>query len=102
MPIFAGRVAVALDVSDNLGVGLRSRIETKGSLNLVILEVTIDSFGATNNLYAIFLGSIVFSKHAGIGIGVITTDDHDGLNIELADNLQTFFKLIFFLKFCTS
>ena len=93
MPIFAGGVAVALDVSDNLGVGLRSRIETKGSLNLVILEVTIDSFGATNNLYAIFFGSIVFSKHAGIGIGVVTTNDYNSLDVKLTDNFKTLLKL---------
>ena len=68
VPVFACRVAVALNVTNHLSIGLAGSIETERSFNLVVLQVAVDSLGATDNLYAIVLGSIVFSQHASVGV----------------------------------
>ena len=102
MPILAGRIAVAFDVSDKLAVSLCGSIETERSFNLLVLQVAVDGFGATDNLYAVILGCIIFGQDACVGVRVVATDNNDGLNVQLADNLQAFFKLLGRFQFCTS
>ena len=48
------------------------------------------------------MGGIVLSQHTGIGVRVVTTDDHDGLDVELTDDLQTLLKLIHLLQLRTT
>ncbi len=102
VPILAGRVGVALDVTNELSVNLCSGVETKACLDLVVLQVTINGLRATDNLYAVILSSIVLSQHASVSIRVVTTDNYDSLDIELAKNLDTLLKLTNFLKLRTA
>ena len=102
MPVFACRIAVALNVTDELRVSLTSCIETERSLNLLVLQVTVDSLRTTDYLNAILLGSIVLSENAGVGVRVVTTDDNECLDTELTENLDTLLKLVFLLQLCTA
>ena len=102
MPILAGRIAVAFDVSDKLAVSLCGSIETERSLNLLVLQVAVNSFGATDNLYAVILGCIIFGQYACVGVRVVAADNNDGLNVQLADNIQALFKLLGCFQFRTS
>ena len=102
VPVLTCRVAVTLDVTDNLSVGLASSVEAERSLNLVVLQVAIDSLRTADNLYAVVLGSIVLSQNASVGVRVVTTDDYESLDIKLTQNLDALLKLVFLLKLCTA
>ena len=102
VPVFTGRVSITLDVTDKLRVNLCSSIETEAGLNLVVLQVAVDSLRAADDLHAILLSCIVLSEHASVGVGVITTNDDDSLDVELTDDLQSFLELIHLLKLCTA
>ena len=98
MPVFACAVAVALDVADELAVGLACGVESETGFNLLVLEVTIDGLGAANHLYAVVLGRIVLGQHTGIGIGVVSADDYQCLDAQLTENLDAALKLGFLLQ----
>ena len=102
MPVFTCRIAIALNVTNQLRISLAGCIETKRSLNLIVLQVTVDSLGTTDYLYTTLLGSIVLSQYAGIGIRVVTADDNNSLDVQLADNLQTLVKLVGLLQLGTA
>ena len=102
MPVFACRIAVALNVTDELRICLTSCIETERSLNLLVLQVTVDSLRTTDYLNAILLSSIVLSKYTSIGVRVITTDDNERLDTEFTENLDTLLKLVFLLQLGTA
>ena len=99
MPVFACRVAVALDVADNLAVGLASGVEAERSLDLVVLQVAVDGLGTADYLHAVVLCSVVFGQNACVGVGVVAADDYESLDVELAQNLDALFKLLFLLEF---
>ena len=102
MPIFTCRITVAFDIADKFTIRLSSGIETERGLDLLILQVTIDGLGATDNLYAIVLGCIIFGQNTCVGVRIITTDNNDSFDIELANNLQALLKLLGCFKFSTS
>ena len=102
MPVLACGIAVALDIADKLCICLCGSIKTEAGLYLVVLQVAVDCLRASDNLHAIVLGCIVFSKHAGIGIGVVTTNDYNSLDVKLTDNFKTLLKLVNLLKLGTS
>ena len=45
VPVLASRVTVALDVTDDFSVDLRSGVEAEGGLDLLVLQVTVDGLG---------------------------------------------------------
>ena len=98
MPVLTGRVAVTFDVTNKLCIGLAGCIETERGLNLVVLQVAVDGLRTTDDLHAILLGSIVLSQHAGIGVGVVATDDDECLDVEFAKNFYTLLKLLYLFK----
>ena len=102
VPILASGVAVALDVTDELGVSLTSGVETERGLNLVVLQVAVDGLRAADDLHTVLLSSIVLSKHAGVGVGVVATDDDNSLDVELANDLQTLLELLHLLELRTA
>ena len=102
MPIFAGRIAVAFDITDKFAISFCGSIETERSFNLLVLQVAVDGFGTTDNLYAVILGCIIFGQDACVGVRVVAADNNDGLNVQLADNLQALFKLLGCFQFRTS
>ncbi len=102
MPVFACRITVALNVSNQLGIGFASGVEAEGRLNLVVLQVAVDGLRTANHLYAILLGCIVFCQYTCIGIGVVAANDDNGFDVELADDFKTFLKLFNLLQFGSS
>ena len=102
VPVLASGVTVALDVTNQFAVSLAGSVETKGSLNLLVLQVTIDGLGATDYLYAIILGGIVFSKHTSVGVGVVATDNHESLDAKFAKDFDSALKLLYLLELRTA
>ena len=98
VPVLASGVGVALDVTDHFCVSFASGVETERSFDLVVLEVTVDGLGATDDLHAGVLGCEVFGQYASVGVGVVAADDYDGVDAQLANDLETLFKLCFFLE----
>ncbi len=88
MPVLLGRVAVSLDVSDQLAVGLRSCIESEGSLDILVLQVTVDGLRAADNLDAGIVCSHVLSKNCCVGIGIVAADDDDRSDAMLLADLS--------------
>ena len=87
MPVFLGRVAVALNITDNFRVNLCSSVETERSFDHIVLEVAVDSLWATDNLHAGILFLVVLGQDSSIGVRVITTDNNEGADAELVENL---------------
>ena len=99
VPVFTCRVTVTLDVTDYFCISLTSCIETERSFNHIVLQVTVDCFRATDYLYTILLGGIVFSQNTSVCVRVVTTNDNQCFDTEFLDNLKSFFKLIFLFQF---
>jgi len=102
VPIFASGVCVALDITDKLGINLCGGVETEAGLDLLVLQIAVDSLGTADDLNAIIVGSIILCQHAGIGIGVVSTDDDQGLDVELLQNLAALLKLVGFFQLGTA
>ena len=102
VPVFACRVAVALNVTYEFSISLSGGVEAERSFNLFVLQVAVNGLGASDDLYAHVLCCVVFCEHACVGVRVVATDDDDSLDIELAYDFQAFFKLVFLFKFGTS
>ena len=65
---------------------------------MLVLEVTVDGLGHTDNLHAGIMSLVVFGQNGGIGVAVITTDDYQSRDFEFAQNLQTGLKLFRLFK----
>ena len=52
-------------------------------------------------MHTIVLRSIVFGQHASVGVRIVATDNDNGLDVELTDNLEAFFELLLFLELRT-
>ena len=102
VPVLACAVAVTLDVAYQLAVCLACRVEAEGGLYLVVLQVAIYGLGTTYHLHSVLLGSIVFGQDAGVGVRVVAADYHEGLDAELAEDLDTALELGFLLQLCPS
>ena len=102
VPVLPRRVAVTLDITNDLRVDLCRSVEAKGGLYLLILEVSIDRLGAADHLHSCIDRLVVLGEYASVGIGVVTTDDHESRDPELAQNLKSAVKLILCLQLGTS
>ncbi len=75
VPVLLGRVCITLDVADQFGIRLRCSIETEGALDVVVLQVAVDSLRAADDLNTALVSSEVFRQHCGVRIRIITADD---------------------------
>ena len=82
VPVFLGRVGVAGNVADNFAVNFAGGVETEGSFDKAVLQVTIDGLRAADNLDGHVFRLVVFSQQAGVGVGVVTADNDDGGDAE--------------------
>ena len=80
MPVFLRRVGIALDVTNQFGIGLTCGVETEGGLNHLVLEVAVDGLRAADNLNAALFLQVVLSEYASVGVRVVATDDDYGLD----------------------
>ena len=102
MIIFFSGIAVTLNVSDHLRINLCCRIKTKGCLDKVVFEVSIDSLGATYHLNTCANLLVILGKNRCICIGVITTNYHESSDTKLLEYFETFVELFFLLKLSTA
>ena len=102
VPVFACRVTVARDVADQFRVRLGRGVKSEGRLHLVVLHVAVDRLRASDHLHAVFFCRVVFRQHAGVGVGVVATDDDERLDIEFAYDLHALLKLIHLFQFGAS
>jgi len=75
MVVFLGGSGIQTDVTDQFGVGLAGSVKTEGDFDVLVLQITIDGLGAADNSDGAVVGLKVFGQQAGVGIGVITSDD---------------------------
>ena len=99
MPVLLGGIGVALDITDHFAVGLGSCIETEGSLDILILEVTVDGLRAADDLNAGVVSSHVLCKNCCVGVGIVAADDHDRGKAVLLGNFYYDLKLSRRLEF---
>ena len=102
MPIFTGRVCIALDITDNLCIRFASRIETERSFDLFVLQIAVDGLRTADNLHTAFLGCVIFSQDTSVRIRVVATDDDNGFNTQFLDDFKSLFELFLFFEFGTS
>ena len=102
VPVFLCGIAVSLDVSDQLTVGLGSGIETEGALNIVVLQVAVDGLRASDNLYAGVVCCEVLSKNCSIRIGIVTTNDNNCSDAVLLANFSCYLELLLGLELCSA
>ena len=75
VPIFFGRVGIALNVAYKFGI-LISRIEAERSLYHRVFQVAVDGLGTAYYLNAIAFCLVIFCQYTGICIGVVVSDDY--------------------------
>ena len=102
VPIFLSRVTVSLYVTDYFGIYFTSRIETERRLYHFVLQVSIDSFRATDYLNSGSNLFIIFGEYASVGIGIVATDNNDSFDSQLFNNFETTVELILRFQFGTS
>ena len=102
MPVFLGGVGITLDVTDKLGIGLASGVETERGLDHLVLEVAVDSLRTADDLDTALLLEVVLGEHTGVGITIITTNNNDSLDTQLFAYLDTIVELPCLFQFGTS
>ena len=102
MPVLLGGVGIALDVADDLGVGLGGGVEAEGALDVLVLQVAVDGLGAADDLDAGIVGGAVLGKNRGVGVGVVTADDDQGVHTVLAAILYNDGELLLGLQLGTA
>ena len=86
VPVLLGGVAVSLDISDQLAVGLGCGIESEGRLDVFILQVAVDGLRAADDLYAGIVRCHILGQNCRVRVGVVAADDNDrGDAVLLAD-----------------
>ena len=81
VPVLLSGVGIAHDVSDEFGVGLDGSVETEGGFDVFVLKVAVDGLRAAANNAACAVGLEVFTENSSVGVGVVTTDDHDSVEL---------------------
>ena len=76
VPVFAGRDGVALDVSDEVGVNLAGRVEAEARLDVFAAQVAIDRLRNADHTERGVVGFCKLRELRGVGIRVVTADDH--------------------------
>ncbi len=102
MPVFFSGEAVALDVADKFGIYFCCGVETERGFDYFVLEVAVDSLGASDDLNACTDVLVIFSEYSGVGVGVVATDDHEGRDAELLEDFKAFVELFLLFEFCTA
>ncbi|OAV75147.1 hypothetical protein Barb7_01270 [Bacteroidales bacterium Barb7] len=100
VPVFAGRVAVAFNVADDFGIYLAGSVETERGFNLFVLQIAVDGFRATDDLYARTNRLVVFSQHTGVCVGIISSDDNQCLDVKLLQYFKPFVELLCGFQLC--
>ena len=83
VPVFLGAVRVALDVADELGIGLARGVETEGGLDHVVLEVAVDRLRHADHLGFHPEFREMLGQEGGVRVRVVAADDDDGVEFHL-------------------
>ena len=83
VPVLLGTVGITANISNQLGISLTSSVKSKACFNLLVLQVTVDSLGNTDNTGLLSQLQETLCQQGCICVGVITTDDYDGIQVEL-------------------
>ena len=102
VPVLLGGVGIAHDVADEFGVGLHGGVETEGGFDVFVLEVTVDGLRAAANHAACAVGLEVFTENSSVGVGVVTTDDHDSVELLGLGNSHALLELFFSFELGTA
>ena len=102
VPVLTSRITVALDVTNDFGVDLRSGVEAEGRFDLLVLQVAIDGLRAADDLHWSADTLVVFSQDGSVGIGVVTTDDDQSTDVELLEDLKTLVELLLLFELRTT
>ena len=102
VPVLLSGVSIAHDVADEFRVGLHSGVETEGGFDEFVLQVTVDGLRATANAGLDALGLEVFTENSSVRVGVVTTDDHDSVELLGFGNSHALLELFFSFELGTA
>ena len=83
VPVLLGTVGITANISNQLGISLTSSVKSKACFNLLVLQVTVDSLGNTDNTGLLSQLQETLCQQGCICVGVITTDDYNGIQVKL-------------------
>jgi hypothetical protein len=72
--VIFGWLHINAEVSNGLWVDLRRRIEAKAHGNVLVLEIAVDSLGASDDFAGGLVLGKVFAEQASISVGVISSN----------------------------
>lgn len=81
VPVLAGGVGVAHDVADEFGIGLDGSVETEGGFDVFVLQVAVDGLRAAADDAGGTVRLEVFAENGSVRVGVVTTDNHDSVEL---------------------
>gem|GEM_PF-4718134 len=73
---------------------LQAVSKPKEDSNHLVLQVSVDSFRATDYLNSGSDLFIIFGEYASVGIGIVATDNNDSFDTQLFNNFETTVELI--------
>ena len=93
---------IRAEISNGLRVYLGGSIKTEADWDVLVLQITIDSLWASNNLCLCVVLSEVLSKEAGIGVGVISTNYDKTVKVKVCGILERVSELLWGLNLVAS
>ena len=102
VPVLPGRIAIALDITDQFAIDFGGRVEAEGGFYLFVFQVAVDRLRTADHLYSGIDRGIVLGQDAGVGVGVVATDDDQCLDVQLSQYLQSGFELFGLVQLGTS
>ena len=96
MVVFLRADGIEHNISNALAVHFASSVKSKGNFDKLILQITVNSFWATNNLSQLFNRSLeeyfyfcwavvckeVLREQTGISIGVVSSNNNQTIKLE--------------------
>ena len=102
VPVLLSGVGIAHDVADEFGIGLDGSVETEGGFDVFVLEVAVDGLRAAANHAGSAVGLEVFTENCSVRVGVVTTDNHDSVELLGLGNGHALLELFFSFELGTA
>eukprot|EP00951_Prasinocladus_malaysianus_P035600 scaffold368029_cov37-Prasinocladus_malaysianus.AAC.1 len=92
--VLVGRGGVDHQVADHFRIHPAGRVEAEARRNLCILQVAIDGLGDADDFGGQPLAAEELGEHGGIGVGVVSADDHQAVEAQFLHRLGCHLELL--------
>ena len=100
--VLLGGESIHANIANQFGVDFASGVETEGDGDVVVLQVTVDGLGTANDVGAVVNALEILGKQGSVGVGVISTNHNETVQVEVVADLGGGLELVVSLDLITA